>query len=80
MIKAVRLNAIENDVNKITLKEGSLPKNNKECVGDANYFKIGDSPTFSKDKLNDYVDISSCKIVGLADLCFIWAKKKELPI
>ena len=76
--KAVRLNAIENDVNKITLKEGRLPKNNKECVGDANYFKIGDSPTFSKDKLNDYVDISSCKIVGLADSVLYLGQEKGI--
>ncbi len=76
--KAVRLNAIENDVNKITLKEGRLPKNNKECVGDANYFKIGDSPTFAKDKLSDYVDISSCKIVGLADSVLYLGQEKGI--
>ncbi len=76
--KAVRLNALENSVNKVSLTEGRLPKNSKECIGDANYFKIGDSPTFSKDNLDNYINITSCKIVGLANSPLYLSKEKGI--
>ena len=76
--EAIRLHAIENDVNKVILKEGRLPKNENECLGDASYFKLGQSPTFEKENLNDFIKISSCKIVGLIDSSLYLSTEKGI--
>lgn len=40
--KAVRLHAIEDDINQVSLKEGRMPQSPQECLGDARTYQIGD--------------------------------------
>lgn len=65
--EAVKLHAIEKNINNITLKSGRLPKNKNECLGDANHFKLNEKISFTKDNLNNFTNISSCQITGLID-------------
>ncbi len=68
-----RIHSITKDVNKLKLKEGRLPKNDKECVADAAYYD-GDSVgttltvTDSNDKTTlDTLKNKELKIVGIVD-------------
>lgn len=73
-----RIHAIENDVNITVLKEGKMPENENECLGDKDYFHIGDTISFEKDDLNNYTSISSCKITGLIDSSLYLGKEKGI--
>lgn len=76
--KCIRVHALETNINKVTLKDGRMPKKENECLGDANYFKLNDSPVFKKEKLSDYINISSCKVVGLIDSALYVGKDKGI--
>lgn len=64
---SVRIHALEKEVNNLVLKKGRLPKDNSECVGEHNKYKIGDILNFEKEDLNDFLNLEKCTIVGLAN-------------
>ncbi len=62
--KAIRVAALESDINEVILKDGRMIKNSNECLADAKKYEVGETITFSKDNLKDYLSISKCKVVG----------------
>lgn len=62
--EAIRVHALETNVNKVILKDGVMPKNNNECLADYHKYQVGDTITFNKDNLKDYLSIKKCKVVG----------------
>lgn len=65
--QAVRIHAIEEEINNVDLIEGSTPKNNNECIADATKYKIGDTLTISKLSQEGILINSTYKVVGLAN-------------
>lgn len=57
---AVRIHAIENTINNVSLVKGRMPENDNECVADYSKYSIGENITFNSDMLS----ISSCEVVG----------------
>ena len=57
---AVKVSALSN-ISSVTLTDGRMPKNNNECLGEENEFKIGDTITIEDDT---YLDNNTCKVVG----------------
>ena len=57
---AVKVSALS-DISKVTLVNGRMPKNNNECLGEENEFKIGDTITIEDDT---YLKSNTCKVVG----------------
>ncbi len=65
-------------INQFVLKEGRLPKNNKEALAECgteleNGFRLGDTVRFS----NDGIKVDSVKIVGLVDTPLYLNQTKE---
>lgn len=58
---SIRVHALEYEMNNVVLTKGRMPKNKTECVGDFDYFKIGEQINFK----NEYIHTTKCKIVGL---------------
>ncbi len=65
--EAVRIHAIEEDINNVDLVEGSMPENNNECIADATKYKIGDTLTISKLSQEGMLQNTTYKVVGLAN-------------
>ncbi len=61
--EAVRVHAIEQQINEIALVEGRMPENNRECLGDNNYYNVGDEVEISSN-VNDKLKNSTYKVVG----------------
>ena len=62
--EAIRIHAIEEDVNNVELVNGVMPKNNNECLADFYNYSIGEVIYFEKKDLNDFIKIDKCKVVG----------------
>lgn len=68
-----RIHSITKDVNKLKLKEGRLPENDKECVADSAYYHAEDvgrivTITDSNDKdTQNALESKTMKIVGIVD-------------
>ncbi len=62
--ESVRIHALENDVNNVSLIKGRMPISNNECVADYYKYNIGDEITFKKKSISDFISISKCKVVG----------------
>lgn len=58
---SIRIHALEKEMNNVVLTKGRMPKDQTECVGDFDYFKIGDQVKYN----NEYIKTSKCKVVGL---------------
>ena len=56
--KSIRLHAILNDVNNVTLVKGRMPKNNGKCLADYSNYEIGSIIKFDKYD-TDNINISS---------------------
>lgn len=65
--EAVRIHAIEEDINNVDLVEGSMPENNNECIADATKYKIGDTLTIRKLSQEGILQNTTYKVVGLAN-------------
>ncbi|HOP65936.1 MAG TPA: FtsX-like permease family protein [Bacilli bacterium] len=65
--KAIRLHAIEDEINNVVLKDGRMPEDNDECLADSHEYEVGDTITFSKTNLEDYISIKKCEVVGTID-------------
>lgn len=63
--ESIRIHALEEDINNVTLISGRMPKNNKECLADSSKYKLKDTITFEADNLSDILSVSQCKVVGL---------------
>lgn len=59
----IRVHALNDTLNTVTLIEGRLPQNNQEALGDARHFNIGDTLTF--EDVDQNLSQHSFKIVGL---------------
>ncbi len=57
----IRVHAIEDKINNVVITKGKLPQNQNECVGDFDYFKIGEIVSFD----NSNIKINKCKITAL---------------
>ncbi len=62
--EAIRIHALEDDVNNVTLIDGKMPSNDNECVADYYTYKIGDVINFKTNENNNILSISQCKVVG----------------
>lgn len=62
---SIRIHAIEENINNVSLIEGHMPKNNNECVADYFEYKIGDTISFEVNDLNEFLLIDKCKVTGL---------------
>lgn len=65
--EAVRIHAIEEDINNVDLVEGNMPENNNECIADATKYKIGDTLTIRKLSQEGILQNTTYKVVGLAN-------------
>ena len=65
--EAVRIHAIEEDINNVDLVEGNMPENNNECIADATKYKIGDTLTISRLSQEGMLQNTTYKVVGLAN-------------
>lgn len=63
--KPIRVHALEEKINQVTLKKGRNPKNNQECLGDQDFFKLNETVTFVGKNAKEHLKINSCKVVGL---------------
>ncbi len=49
------------DISKATLREGRMPENNSECLGEEGVFSLGDTVTIEDDT---YLKENTCQVVG----------------
>ena len=49
------------DISKVTLREGRMPENNSECLGEEGVFSLGDTVTIEDDT---YLKENTCQVVG----------------
>jgi putative ABC transport system permease protein len=66
--KAVRIHAIEDTVNRVTLTEGRMPQSTRECIADSRHYKIGDTVHITDDiagklKYSEYTVAGTVKSV-----------------
>lgn len=62
--ESIRVHAIEQNMNNVTLVNGKMPKSNNECVADYSKYKIGDMISFTKNNKTDILLIQECKVTG----------------
>ncbi len=62
--ESIRIHALENELNKVNLIKGRMPKNKTECVADYYKYKLNDKIKFEIFE-EDIIDIEECKVVGL---------------
>ena len=60
---AVRVHAIETDINSTKIVDGRLPKKNNECLADSIHYKVGDIIKIN-DKYKDHLKETKYKVVG----------------
>lgn len=63
--ESIRVHALEDDINKVVLMSGRMPKQNDECLADFYKYKLNDKITFENDNLGDVLSVSSCTVKGL---------------
>ncbi len=63
----VRIHALENDINKVALKEGKMPENKNECVADRTKYNLGDTLKITKLSQEGILTTTTFTVVGLAD-------------
>ncbi len=74
--EAIRIHALEKEVNNVILVSGTMPKNNNECLGDYAHYKVGDIITFNGKFSSDFLSINNCKVVGtIKSLLYIQSEK-----
>ena len=73
---AIRIHALSDVVNKVTLTNGRMPKNINECLGDKDKYKIGDKLTFTGN--TEYLKSKTCTITGTIDSVLYIAKDKGI--
>ena len=55
------MHAIEDDVNKVVLKNGRMPKNEKECLAENNTYKVGDTIVLNSNDVDTKIkEVNSC--------------------
>ena len=65
--KVVRVHAIEDDVNKVVLKNGRMPKNEKECLAENNTYKVGDTIVLNSNDVDTKIKEVNLKVVGTVE-------------
>ena len=63
--KAIRVHAIEDDVNEVVLKDGRMPKKSSECLAEDGKYKIGETINFELDNLDDFRVLLIYNIIGI---------------
>jgi len=61
--EAIRLHAIEEDINNVYLLDGRMPTKNNECLGDFKKYKIGDK--IKLEEKSEFLNETEFEIVGL---------------
>ena len=77
-----RLQELESSINQFELVDGRMPKNKNEalCLKTSSFgavYKVGDTVTFEKDDLEDFVSEKQVKIVGLVKTPQYMSSSKE---
>lgn len=62
--KVIRIHAIEDDVNKVVLKSGRMPKNESECLAENGIYKVGDVIALDGNDIEDKIKKINLKVVG----------------
>lgn len=65
--ESIRIHAIEEEINKVDLIEGRMPKNPQECLADATKYKIGDTLTITKLSTENILINTTYEVVGLVN-------------
>lgn len=65
--KVVRIHAIEDDVNKVVLKNGRMPKNEKECLAENSAYKVGDTIVLNSNDVDTKIKEVKLKVVGTVE-------------
>jgi len=65
--KAIRIHAIEENINTVKLVEGQMPSLDMECVADSRNYKIGDIVEITDDKIEAKIENTVFTVVGLID-------------
>lgn len=60
---AVRVHALEEDINEVFLIDGDMPVKDNQCLADANVYEIGDTIVINDDYADD-LSVSEYKVVG----------------
>lgn len=60
---AIRIHAIETEINATKLIDGRLPKKENECLADAAHYKVGDKVKINDD-YKDNLKVTEYKVVG----------------
>ena len=76
--KAVRMHAIENEINTLDLISGKMPVNENECLAEDGKYQIGDTITVSADNLNNNIKNNKYKVVGLIHSPLYISKEKGI--
>lgn len=66
--EAIKIHALENEINQVTLIDGKMPENSSECIADSQHYNIGDVINISTDvndslKNNTYTVVGTCNSV-----------------
>lgn len=76
--KAIRMHAIEEGVNNVTLISGKMPSNDTECLAEDGKYKIGDKIIVSKDNISDFVKNSEYTVVGTINSSLYVSREKGI--
>ena len=63
--EAIRIHALEDEINQVSLVEGTMPQNANDCVADATKYQIGDIIQISKLSVEGALNTLEYRVVGL---------------
>ena len=64
---AIRIHALEDDINQVRLVDGRMPKEKNECLGDSTHYKVGDTITLDSESVSDQLEEAQYRVVGTID-------------
>ena len=76
--QAIRVHALLDSINQVTLKEGREILSNDECLADEGYFDLGDTIHLEKLSIDGVLEIIDYKVVGLVDSSLYLSSEKGI--
>lgn len=76
--EAIRVHALLDSINQVTLKEGREILSNDECLADEGYFDLGDTIHLEKLSIDGVLEIIDYKVVGLVDSSLYLSSEKGI--
>lgn len=61
---AIKVHAIEDDMNRFDLVDGKMPTKNEECLADASYYQVGDVITITEPENGNNLKTHRFKVTG----------------